>query len=81
MWIEYTLSNWLQTGSSYQLPSLVCDKGVCVTCLSVSKDAGVVAQEGIVKQTLPEALENYILTWGRKHTLKPHTTEKNITTL
>lgn len=32
-----------------------------VTCLSVSKDAGIVSHEGVVQQTLPKALEHYIL--------------------
>lgn len=33
-----------------------------LTCLSISKDAGIVAHEGVVQQTLPKALEQNILT-------------------
>lgn len=42
-----------------------------VTCLTISKDAGVVAHECVVQQTLPKAIEQHILTCinMRKHTL------------
>lgn len=45
-----------------------------VTCLSISKDAGVVAHEGVVQQALPKALEYNILTCTktRKQTLQVH---------
>lgn len=33
-----------------------------LTCLSISKDAGIVAHEGVVEQTVAKALEHYILT-------------------
>lgn len=33
-----------------------------LTCLSVSKDAGVVAHEGVIQQTLPKAPEDDVLT-------------------
>lgn len=35
--------------------------GVNVTCLSISKNTGVVAQEGVVQQTFSKALEHYVL--------------------
>lgn len=32
-----------------------------VTCLAISKDAGIVSQEGVVQQTLSETLEHNVL--------------------
>lgn len=38
-----------------------------LTRLSISKDTGIVAHEGVVQQTLSKALEHDILTCIRKH--------------
>lgn len=34
-----------------------------ITSLSIRKDAGVIAHEGIVQQALSKALEHHVLTW------------------
>lgn len=47
-----------------------------ITCLPISKDAGIVAHECVVQQTLPEALEHHILTCiniGKTHTVTSDT--------
>lgn len=64
------------------------DKAGCgytrLTCLSISKDAGIVAHEGIVQQTPAKALENHILTWERgqraEDTTKPAAVSRHTNT-
>lgn len=49
-----------------------------LTRLPIGKDAGVVSQEGVVQQTLPETLEHNVLTWqqiGGKKNKKKNKTE------
>jgi len=34
-----------------------------ITSLSIGKDTGIVALEGVVEKTFPKALEDHLLTW------------------
>lgn len=39
-----------------------------ITSLSIGKDTGIVALEGVVEKTFPKALEDHLLTWTHTHT-------------
>lgn len=38
------------------------------TSLSIGKDAGIIALEGVVEKTFPQGLEHHLLTWRHTQT-------------